>query len=97
MTVSQKMGSPGGSDGKESACRAGHPAFLEQEMATHASILAWRIPVDGGAWLATVHGIVKSQDCEKYRDIFKTSTKGILNPMDSGKFFWHLMKKQIFR
>ena len=24
--------------------------FLEEEMATHSSILAWRIPVDKGAW-----------------------------------------------
>ena len=30
-------------------------------MATHSSILAWKIPVDRGAWQATVHGIVKSQ------------------------------------
>ena len=33
---------------------------LEKEMATHFSILAWRIPMDRGAWQATVHGIVKS-------------------------------------
>ena len=25
-------------------------------MATHSSILAWRIPMDRGAWRATVHG-----------------------------------------
>ena len=42
---------PGGSDGKESACNAGDlvstPGLgrsLEKEMATHFSILAWRIP-----------------------------------------------------
>ena len=29
---------------------------LEKEMATHSSILAWRIPMDRGAWWATVHG-----------------------------------------
>ena len=29
-------------------------------MATHPSILAWRIPMDRGAWWATVHGITKS-------------------------------------
>ena len=35
---------------------------LEKEMATHSSILAWRInPMDGGAWWATVHGITKSR------------------------------------
>ena len=25
-------------------------------MATHSSIVAWRIPMDRGAWRATVHG-----------------------------------------
>ena len=30
---------------------------LEEAMATHSSILAWRIPMDRGAWKATVHGI----------------------------------------
>ena len=34
---------------------------LEQEMATHCSILAWKIPWKGGAWQATVHGVAKSQ------------------------------------
>ena len=29
-------------------------------MATHSSILAWRIPIDRGAWRAIVHGIAKS-------------------------------------
>ena len=33
---------------------------LEEGMATHSSILAWRIPMDRGAWQATVHGITKS-------------------------------------
>ena len=27
---------------------------LEEGMATHSSILAWRIPMDRGAWLAKV-------------------------------------------
>ena len=30
-------------------------------MATHSSILAWRIPVDRGTWWATVHGVTKNQ------------------------------------
>jgi len=34
---------------------------LEEGKATHSSILAWRIPMDRGAWWATVHGITKSQ------------------------------------
>ena len=52
---------PGGSDGKESACNAGDLGSvceLERSpgevIATHSSILAWRISMDRGAWQATV-------------------------------------------
>ena len=41
------LGFPGGSDSKESAYNAGalgREVLLEKEMATHSSILAWRIP-----------------------------------------------------
>ena len=34
---------------------------LEEGIATHSSILAWRIPMERGAWQATVHGVTKSQ------------------------------------
>ena len=34
---------------------------LEEEMAAHSSILPWRIPIDRGAWQATVHGVTKGQ------------------------------------
>ena len=34
---------------------------LEEGMAIHFSILAWRIARDRGAWRATVHGVTKSQ------------------------------------
>ena len=44
------MGFPAGSDGKESACNVGDLGLtlgredpLEKELATHSSILAWRI------------------------------------------------------
>ena len=30
-------------------------------MATHSSVLAWRIPGTWGAWWAAVHGIAKSR------------------------------------
>ena len=33
---------------------------LEEEMATHSSILAWRIPTDREAWCAIVHRAAKS-------------------------------------
>ena len=34
---------------------------LEEGMAIHSSILAWRIPMNRGAWRATVHGVAKSR------------------------------------
>ena len=34
---------------------------LEEGMATHSSIFAWRMPMDRGAWRATVYGVAKSQ------------------------------------
>ena len=33
---------------------------LEKEMATHSSILAWKNPMDRGAWQATVHGVARA-------------------------------------
>ena len=32
---------------------------LEEGMATHSSILSWRISMDRGAWRATAHGVTK--------------------------------------
>ena len=34
---------------------------LEEGLATHSSILAWEIPMDRGAWQATVHWVAKNQ------------------------------------
>ena len=33
---------------------------MAKEMATHSSILDWRIPMDREAWQATAHGVAKS-------------------------------------
>ena len=59
---------PDGSNGKESACNVGGLGSvwvwedpLEEGMAAHSSILAWRIPMDRGAWRATVHGVTNSR------------------------------------
>ena len=30
-------------------------------MAVYSGTLAWRVPMDRGAWQATVHGVTKSQ------------------------------------
>ena len=62
------MGFPSGSVGKESACSAGDLVqslawedALEEGMTTHSNILAWRIPMDRGAWRAIVHGVTQSR------------------------------------
>ena len=34
---------------------------LEEGMAIHSSILAWKIPRDREGWWATVHGVAKSR------------------------------------
>ena len=58
----------GGSDGKESSCNMedlgsipGLGRSPQEAMATHSSILVWRIPMDRGAWRAPVHGVAKSR------------------------------------
>ena len=33
---------------------------LKEGMAAHSSTLAWRIPMDRGAWWTAVHGVAKS-------------------------------------
>ena len=35
---------------------------LEEGMATHSTILAWRIPMDRGAWMITAQGVTKELD-----------------------------------
>ena len=64
------MGFPGGLDGKESTSSArdlgsilGQEDSLEESMATHSSVLAWRIPMDRGAWRATVQGVAEGRTC----------------------------------
>ena len=56
-----------GSDGKKICLHCVKPEFdpwehpLEKGMTTQSSVLAWRIPMDRGAWQATVHGLAKSR------------------------------------
>ena len=63
-----RLGFPGGSYGKilpavqETQVKfLGQEEPLEKEVATHSSILAWRIPWIEEAWQATVQGVAKSQ------------------------------------
>ena len=37
-----------------------HFHALEKEMATHSSVLAWRIPGTGEPWWAAVYGVAES-------------------------------------
>ena len=46
----------------------GGEAPLEEGMATHSCILAWRIPMDRGAWWAAVHAVAKSLDMTEATD-----------------------------
>ena len=61
-------GFPGGSDGKEPTCMQetlvpslGREDPMEEGMTTHSSMVAWRIPIDRGAWWATLGQSTGSQ------------------------------------
>ena len=61
-------GFSGSSDSKESTCNEGNLGSipgsedpLKEGMATHSSILAWKIPMVRGTWQATVPGVTKSR------------------------------------
>ena len=58
LPIPMSLGFTSDSDSKESACNVGDLDWedpLEEGMATHSSIRAWRIP--HGSWRATVHGV----------------------------------------
>ena len=63
------LGFPSGSNSKESNYNSGGlssiPGIgkdpLGEGIAAHSSILAWKIPMDKGAWQVAVHGVAKSQ------------------------------------
>ena len=66
------QGFPGGSVSKESTCSMGDLGWilgwedpLEEGMETSSSVLTWRIPMDRGAWRATVLGVSESDTTER--------------------------------
>ena len=52
---------PANAGGRDTGSIPGLERPLEEEMVTHSSILAWRIPMDRGVWETTVHRVAKSQ------------------------------------
>ena len=86
---------PGGSDSKESSCSVGDLDWtslvwedaLEESMATHSSILAWRMPMDKGAWWATIHAVAELDTTE-----WVSTTNGESNSCcQTGFFPWDLL------
>ena len=63
------MGLPRWFSGKESACNVGDVGLIPwlgrfpggEKMAIHSSILAWRNPMDRGAWQGIVYKVAKNQ------------------------------------
>ena len=45
----------------------GRPPWKKDRL-THSSILAWRIPMNRGAWWGTVHGLAESDMTEETKD-----------------------------
>ena len=62
---------------------------LEEGMATHSSILAWRIPMDRGAWQAIVHGVKESDTTEQLSTAQHMGSRregGRLSPIENDLF-----------
>ena len=53
---------------------------LEEEVATHPSILPWRIPLDRGAWWATAQTLTKSQTQLKWLSMHAHTHKLNVSP-----------------
>ena len=46
----------------------GREVPLEESMATHSTILAWRVLMDRGAWQATPHGVKRGKELIQLSD-----------------------------
>ena len=67
--ASDSVGFPGGSEVRNLPAiqemwvqSLGQEDPLEEGMATHSSILAWKNPIDSRTWQATVHGVTRESD-----------------------------------
>ena len=66
--ITKKLGFPGGSDGKESACNIGDSGSIPESGRSPGEgndypfqYSGLENSMDRGAWLATAHGVAKSQ------------------------------------
>ena len=58
-----------------------HFHALEKKMATHSSVLAWRIPGTGEPWWAAIYGVAQSRTRLKRR----SSSRGIQHRTENRK------------
>ena len=68
---------------------------LEEGKATQSSILAWRIPMDRGAWQATVHRVMKSRthlsckahvaSSESFTKLYNVNIRLYLRPLNTSQ------------
>ena len=100
--LSDYDGFRGGTSGKEPACQCrrclemwvqylGLEDPLEEGMATHSSILAWRIPWTGGArWATIVHRVTKSHTGLKWLSMHAQEIVHLCCILMYFDFFCHL-------
>ena len=63
-------------------------------MATHSSVLAWRIPRDGGAWQAAVYGVAQSRT--QLKQLKSSSSSGELKMDPNSLILLPWREKYIF-
>ena len=80
-------------DIRDTGLSLGSRGSLEEGMTTHSSILAWRIPMDRGAWRATVHWVIKSWTRLKR---LSTHTHAANNPFNEYSGLTRNMKKKSY-
>ena len=88
FSSSVQGGFPGGSDGKESACNAGNLGSIPElgkspgeGVATHSSILAWRVP-----WTEEPYGL-QSMGSQRVGHDLATNTHTMVEIRCLGKLF----------
>ena len=69
-----------------------HFHALEKEMATHSSVLAWRIPRDGEALWAAVYGVAQSRT--RLKHLSSSSSSNLFGGFPSGSVLKHLPATQ---